>query len=99
MIKIILLIVCLVVLILPVLLSGGQEVNIDFLPFMEPQTWSLGSVMLLFAGYGIFVMGLFGLMDRMELTLKNRKMKKEIARLEEELGELRQIVTLDQGPS
>jgi len=99
MIRAILLIVCLVVLILPVLLSGGQQVTVDFLPFLAERTWTLGSVMLLFAGYGIFVMGLFGLMDRMELTMKNRKMKKEIADLEAELGELRQIVTLDQEPS
>lgn len=99
MVKVILLIIFLLLLMLPVLGSGGQEVVLDFLPFGEAKTLSLGSVMLLFAGYGMLAMGLFGLLDRMELSLKNRKMKKQITAMEAELVNLRDIVTQDQEPS
>lgn len=99
MVKVILLVVFLLILMVPVLLSGGQEVMVDFLPIQAGKSLSLGSVMLMFAGFGMLTMGLFGLLDRMELSLKNRKMKKQITALEVELGQLRQMVTLDQDPS
>lgn len=99
MVKIILLIVFLLLLMLPVLSNGAQPVTLDFFWFAEDRTFSLGSVMLMFAGYGMVAMGIFGLLDRMELSLKNRKMKKQIATLEEELTGLRDIVTRDQEPS
>jgi len=97
--KIILLIVFLLLLMLPVLASGGQTVLVEFLPFQAEKELTLGSVMLLFAAYGMLAMGLFGLLDRMELSLANRKMKAQIAKLESELIQLRDIVTQDQDAS
>lgn len=97
--KTILLIIFLLLLMLPVLTSGGQEVSLDLLIFGSERTFNLGSVMLLFAGYGMAAMGLFGLLDRMDLSLKNRKMKKQITLLEAEVSQLREIATLDQDPT
>ena len=85
---------CLVML-LALITNGAQRVVLDpslYPPFNVP----LGLVMLAFFVMGACLCLLLALIDRAELTSKNRRLTKQLGQLETELSSLRQMMTVEQ---
>jgi len=76
----------------PAFWSDGQEIDLLLLPWMRLEQWPLLGVILIFFSYGVGATILIALLDRSQLTQKNRQLSKRLKLAEKELSSLRQIM-------
>ena len=95
MVKFVTLLLFYVWLLVPTHLSTEAMVQIQMLPLMEPVTLQLKWAIFAFVHIGILIAMGMALVDQIQLRTANRKLRKELATLHEEVGSLRNMMTME----
>ena len=95
MVKFVVLLLFYVWLMIPTHLSTDAVVQVQLLPMMDPLNLRLKWAIVAFVHIGILATVGLALVDQFQLKSQNRKLRKEMERLNEEVVSLRQVATLD----
>ena len=74
------------------LLNGGRQMDITYFPAVPPVQLPAGFALVLFASLGLLLAILLSWLDLYRLRADNRKLRKTLAKTDQEVASLREMV-------